>query len=194
MTEKLFQRCLIGTAVTLALLLALRLTAAAPSIDVPTEAPSADPSRSPPIAVSTPIGFVDLEARPLFTPDRRPLRSPAPAAPPATVPITAPLVPAAPPLPAPNAVLLLVGIIDAPDGRIALIRVKSSGKVVRVREGAMIDRWRLQRITPVHVMLASGETAQELDFPPMAERRAGSRPLPPRIPGQIPSPIMPTHP
>lgn len=130
--------------------------------------------------------LTELRARPPFWPDRRP---PAPVVVAAAV---APPIPAPPPPPAPGAELTLVGIANGPDARIAIVRVKSTGKVERHSEGEAIDQWTVKRILVDRIVLVRGGSENELAFPPPGERKAGSPPL--GSPQRMPLPPVPPPP
>ncbi|MEI9984487.1 MAG: hypothetical protein WDN69_15545 [Aliidongia sp.] len=86
----------------------------------------------------------------------------------------------------------MLGIVNGPGGRIAIIRVKAAGDVTRVAEGATVDRWELRQISTDHVVLAIDGTTQELGFPSPTEGRskagAPAHPAnqPPRPPARHP--------
>ena len=152
----------------------------------PPEAPTVGPS---PAAAMPPLSVAALEERPLFTADRRPPKPASIAAPVAVSPPPAP--PPPPPLPEASTGLTLLGIVNAPQGRVAIIRMKARGEVVRAAEGATVDRWELKQILTDHVILAVDGTTQELGFPPPAERRAGpgaGRPTPQPVRPPAPRP------
>jgi hypothetical protein len=139
---------------------------------------------SPPIIAPAPksLAVTALENRPLFVPNRKF----AEAAPPVPVPVPVPPAPkpAPPPPPPPDvrSLLTLLGIIDGPDGRIAMVKLKSGGEVRRLVEGDAIERWQLQRIGPDRVTLVMEGVSQELLFPSPTDGRArsgGSRPANP---------------
>jgi hypothetical protein len=183
---------LLSAAIVLALVVIQRFAASPAPVEKTTEFAPATLPTPPAVPSSPPLSLTELAARPLFTPDRRPL----PLAPPTPAPMAAPPpalppTPVASPAPAPGTLLVLLGIIDVPEGRIAVIRIKSSGEVVRLSEGAAIDRWHLQRIASSRVTLVSGDIAQELDFPSGSERRTGPRPQNSRIPAL--TPLQPPH-
>ena len=125
--------------------------------------------------------LVDLRERPPFWPDRQvpvPIVAPAPAAPP---------VPPPPPLPLPSAELTLIGIVNGPEGRIAVLRVKASGKLERHVEGETVEQWILARILIDRLVLVRGGSEDELTFPPPRERKSAQSapPGPPRSPLQF---------
>jgi|GEM_PF-2676347 hypothetical protein len=122
-----------------------------------------------PVSTLMPLSVSALEARPLFTPDRRPPKPVPVAAPVAAAP---PPSPPAPPPPEPGLSLTLLGIVDGPEGRIAIIREKAGGEVARATEGSKIDRWELHQITSDHVVLVIDGTTQRLGFPPPNEGRS----------------------
>lgn len=139
------------------------------------------------------IPLTELRSRPPFWPERHP---PAPVvvaaavAPPPTPP------PPPPPPPAPGTELTLVGIANGPDARIAIVRVKSTGKVERHIEGEAIDQWTVKRILVDRIVLVRGGSEDELAFPPPGERKAGSPSStgPQRMPlSPVPLPPAPAH-
>jgi len=93
--------------------------------------------------------YAEVEARPLFRPDRRP---------PATQE-------ADPPAAQTQALerYAVLGIIAAPARATALIR-EPSGKVVHLRAGQALDGWTLVTITPKGLVFTSGGRTQELAF------------------------------
>jgi len=138
--------------------------------------PNLDASPTPPAAVGGTAGttdaaalsLTDIRARPPFWPDRRIptlVAVPVPPAPPAPPP--------PPPPPAPSSELALVGIVNGPAARIAVFRVKSSGKLERHAEGDVVGQWSLERILIDRVVLLRGGAEDELAFPPPGERKSG---------------------
>lgn len=115
----------------------------------------------------TASSLTEIKTRPPFWPDRQ---VPTPVVPP--VPI-APPAPPPPPPPSPGSDLALVGIVNGPAARIAVFRVKSSGKLERHVEGEAIGQWSLKRILIDRVVLLRGEAEDELAFPPPGERKSG---------------------
>jgi hypothetical protein len=115
-----------------------------------------------------PLIIAELDARPLFTADRRP---PKPAPPPAIVAPPPPPPPPPPPVPEADTALTLLGILNGPEGRIAIIRPKTGGQIARLTEGDTVDRWQLRQISPDHVTLVIEGAVQELGFPSPTEGR-----------------------
>lgn len=152
------------------------------------ESPKGTPAGSESASAGATTGFIepdrtltDLRARPPFWPDRQ---VPVPAAVPAPV---APAGPSPPPPAVPSADLTLVGIVNGPDGRIAVLRVKASSKLERHVEGEAIEQWTLARILIDRVVLVRGGSEDELTFPPQRERKStqSAPPAPPRSPSQF---------
>jgi hypothetical protein len=178
---------LASVAVVAAGALIIELRQAPPAFPAP-DAPAIAADALPPAIAAAPPVVSALETRPLFAASRRP---PPIAAAPAPLPVAPPPPPPSPPpLPEASTGLTLVGIIDGPNGRIAMIRIKGSGEVARAVEGDAVDRWQLQQISPDRVTLAIAGVSQELDFPAptgshakaAAGRPAGLAPFPPRPP------------
>jgi hypothetical protein len=115
-----------------------------------------------------PAAMQSLTERPLFAAARRP-QSAEPAAQPATT-----VAPAPPPEPATQ--LTLLGIVDSPTAKVALIRIGSAKAPIRAVEGAKVDRWEVRRIAADHVTLAAAGTEQELGFPKGANHGAAGAP------------------
>lgn len=90
-----------------------------------------------------PDSFEAIVNRPLFNPSRQP-RPPEPvvAAPPPVVEQPPPEPPPPPPPQGPGPEdYKLLGVASGPDGRVAALRVASSGDVVYLRKGETIDSW-----------------------------------------------------
>jgi hypothetical protein len=90
--------------------------------------------------------FAETDARPLFSPLRRPPRAEA-----------GNMAAAPPPM---N--VALIGIIMGPEERIAIVRTPSSPTTVNARIGKTLDGWELVEIEADHVVLKSGSTEQEV--------------------------------
>ena len=168
-----------GAAIASAIVLLIELRSPDPVFPSPSAevlpTPRSLQAERPPTLVTTELG-----SRPLFTPGRRPVMV-EPPAPPSPTPVLSSPPPPPPPPPPPEAGtgLTLLGILNGPEGRIAIIRIKSSGDVERLMEGATVDRWLLQQILSDHVLLSIGSATQQLDFPPPTEGRSkagGMRP------------------
>lgn len=133
--------------------------------DAPGEAPVA-------VAASTQT-LADLRSRPPFWSDRH---VPAPPViPVAVAPPPPPPPPPASPPPPPSSELTLVGIVNGPEGRIAILRQKSTGKLERHVEGDAVNQWALRRILVDRVVFVGGGSETELLFPPPGER--GGQPV-----------------
>lgn len=117
------------------------------------------------------LALTELGAHPLFTPGRRPVAVETPAPPVPPTPSPSPPPPPPPP-PEAGAGLTLLGILNGPDGRIAVIGIKSSGDIQRLEEGKAADRWQVRQILRDHVMLSIEGATQRLDFPPPTEGRS----------------------
>lgn len=111
-----------------------------------------------------------LRTRPPFWPDRR---APIPVVVPAAV--VPPPAPPPPPSP-PDSALTLIGIVNGPEGRIAILRLKSSGKLERHIEGDAVDQWAIKRILVDRVVFLGGGSESDLLFPPPGERKSGQSP------------------
>jgi general secretion pathway protein N len=93
----------------------------------------------PPVAVVNPdVEYPETAARPLFTPTRRP-------APPATQAAAAPAMN--------KGQFTLTGVTIVGDTKIALLREKSSGRVVRVEQGKDVNGITVAKIEPDKVTL-----------------------------------------
>jgi len=128
-----------------------------------------DPARKPIANIPPEPLLSELKSRPPFWQDRR---VPAPLIVPAALPPPAPLPPPPPP-PPPSSELTLVGIVNGPEGRIAVLRLRSNGKLERHIEGDAIDQWALKRILVDRVIFVGGGSETELSFPPPGERKTG---------------------
>lgn len=100
--------------------------------------------------------FAALTQRPLFTPGRRP---PAQA------------VDEAADETAPPPALTLVGVMAAGDARLALART-ADGEVLRLREDAEVQGWRVRRITARGMALGRGARTQAY---PLGQARGDAR-------------------
>ncbi len=81
--------------------------------------------------------------RPLFHPSRKPAPKLAAASPEAPA--------------AESPVLRLIGVVIAPEGRSALIRMPNLADLVEVSVGERINGWRLERIETDRIVLKSGK-------------------------------------
>jgi len=112
---------------------------------VPLERQRAALRQTMPIATPPPEAFADINARPMFSPDRKAIAEPGTSA-----------VSGSPPN------IALVGVIMDPKDRMALIRTGASPLAGAFRLGADISGWRLTEITADHVVLAQGGLRDEL--------------------------------
>jgi len=143
----------------------------------------------PPLAPATaftPPSTTELNARPLFVASRRPV--PVEAA-----PGTDAVQGHEPPPPDPSTLLTLLGIVEGPGAKIAVIRLQGAAAPIRVGEGAKVDRWEVRHIYPDHVTLGAAGSAtspeQSLGFPKPSPHAPGPGPARP-IPG---NPLMNKH-
>jgi len=107
-----------------------------------------------------PAAYADIVDKPLFNPSRQP-RPAEPAAPPP--PPEQPVVePPPPPPPAPAGPgpddYKLLGVSAGPDGRIAALRIASSGVVVYLRQGESVDSWSVVEIGDRTVTIGTPES------------------------------------
>ena len=147
-----------------------------------------------------PEAFAAIVDRPLFNPTRLP-RPPAPVEPPP--PPEQPVVqqpPPPPPVPqgpGPEDYKLL-GVSAGPDGRIAALRVASSGEVVYLRKGESVDNWSVVDVgdrsvaigdpqSPVtYAMFDSGADSSAGDGLPAPPPPSPAQPLPLPLPLPMP--------
>lgn len=108
-----------------------------------------------------PAAYADIVDKPLFNPSRRPRPAEPPAPPPPPEqPVVEPPPPPPPPAPAgpgPDDYKLL-GVSAGPDGRIAALRIASSGAVVYLRQGESIDSWSVVEIGDRTVAIGTPES------------------------------------
>lgn len=98
-----------------------------------------------PIATPPPEAFADINARPMFSPDRKAIVEPGTTAASGSPPNIA-----------------LVGVIMDPKDRMALIRTGASPLAGAFRLGADISGWRLTEIAVDHIVLVQGGLRDEL--------------------------------
>jgi hypothetical protein len=96
-----------------------------------------------PIATVSPEAFADINARPMFSPDRKATAEPNAAA--ATPPNVA-----------------LVGVIMDARDRMALIRTPASPLALAFRLDADISGWRVTEIAADHIVLSLGASRDEI--------------------------------
>ncbi len=138
----------------------LTVTKVAPE---PAAVPPAEPAFTLP-----PLGdFSETVARPLFLPSRRPL-APAEDAPAEAVT---------------RDLFTLMGVIISADERMALVKRRKTGEVLRLIEGQRVDGWLVEAIMPDRLALSHGEEAEEVVLKDAA-RRKGRTAKPPPSPTQ----------
>jgi hypothetical protein len=124
---------------------------------VPRRAAPAEAKLLPPLAANPPEqAYPETTARPLFTPTRR--LAPEPA--------TAQQQPAFV-----RGQFVLLGVTIARDTRIALLREKSTGRIVRVSRGGQVNGITLATVEPESVTLSMGGEQEQL---PLTVQRAGA--------------------
>ena len=136
----------------------------------PRRAAPAEAKLLPPLAANPPEqAFPETTARPLFTPTRRLAPEPAAAQQqPAFV----------------RGQYVLLGVTIARDTRIAMLREKATGKIVRVARGAQVNGITLSSVDPETVTLSMNGEQEQL---PLAVQKAGT-------PGQPVTPGGPATP
>jgi len=112
---------------------------------VPLEQQRAATRQAASIATPPPEAFADINARPMFSPDRKAIVEPGTST-----------VSGSPPN------IALVGVIMDPKDRMALIRTGASPLAGAFRLGADISGWRLTEIAADHIVLSKGGTRDEL--------------------------------
>ena len=112
---------------------------------VPLEQQRATARQTMPIATPPPDAFADINARPMFRPDRKAIAEPGTSA-----------TSSGPPN------IVLVGVIMDPKERMALIRTGASPLAGAFRLGADISGWRLTEIAGDHIVLSQGGSRDEL--------------------------------
>jgi len=112
---------------------------------VPLEQQRAAARQTASIATPPPEAFADINARPMFSPDRKAIAEPG-----------ASMTSGSPPN------IALVGVIMDPKDRMALIRTGASPLAGAFRLGADISGWRLTEIAADHIVLSKGGTRDEL--------------------------------
>jgi hypothetical protein len=154
--DRILPASLGGLCAVLAAAVALELL-----LPVGTSLPGVEPVSLPPLpitATAAPVPDVtELGTRPLFLAARRPIPPEAPA------PAKA-AAPPPPPPPAPTTTMTLLGIVDGPAGRVALVKPQD-GAAIRVEEGEKLGSWQVMRIEPDHLTLRAGDVDQDLGFP-----------------------------
>ncbi len=129
--------------------------------------------------------FAQLAERPLFMETRRP----SPPLPPG------PALQSAPP---PPVTFKLMGVLETPEGRMALI-ADAKGKYKRIKSKDMVEGWEISAIEPNHLVLGSSGASEDLNLlkkkPKGAHRGAPtSEPAPTGEAPPPPSPQPGPHP
>ena len=109
--------------------------------------------------------FSETVARPLFLPSRRPLAPAEDAPKPAAVT---------------RNLFTLMGVIISADERMALVKRRKTGEVLRLVEGQRVDGWLVEAIMPDRVTLRQGEATEDVVLkdavrPPREKRRGADR-------------------
>jgi hypothetical protein len=143
----------------------------------PRRASAAEAKLLPPIvAVAPEQAYPETSARPLFTPTRRLAPEAAVAQQPAFTP----------------GQYALLGVTIAGDTRIAMLREKSSGRVVRIARGSEVNGIKVAAIEPESVTLAMGGQQEQV---PLLVQRPGAggpgQPAPPAAPSALQGPFAP---
>jgi hypothetical protein len=130
---------------------------------VPAERPEPAPAPSPEPAFTLPplADFAETLERPLFLPSRRPL------APDEEAPNQTATVPG-------RNLFTLMGVIISPDERMAIMKRRKGGEILRVVEGQWTDGWLVEAILPDRIALRHGEETEEVeikDISPPERRR-----------------------
>ena len=136
-------------------------------------------------AVNPDQEYAEMGSRPLFTPTRRP-------APPATAPAAQSAMA--------KGQFTLTGVTIVGPLKIALLREKSSGRVIRVEEGKDVNGITVAQVDPEHVKLTQGGDSEVVQMlvtkgvvqaaPPQAAAAAAAGPFAP-APGVTPPPAPP---
>lgn len=126
----------------------------APSVSAPT------PSRPPQMAPLS--GYSEITKRPLFSETRRP---PQPEPPPK--PVAKPRSPAN---------FTLVGIIQTPEKKSALMKSPTRPMARLISEGQKIEHWKVEKIGDGGVLLQAGEHRTEIKIKPITETGQRHRP------------------
>ncbi|WP_374332075.1 hypothetical protein [Aestuariivirga sp.] len=151
-----------------------------------------------------PSAFTAIVEHPLFNPSRQPRPQEPVAAPqPPQVEQPPPVLPPPEPAgPGPDDYKLL-GVSSGPDGRIAALRVASSGDVVYVRKGESVDNWSIVDVgdrsvaigtadNPVtYELFASVDQGEGVSPAPQPGRQTQPLPLPLPMPQPAKPPGMP---
>lgn len=153
-----------------------------------------------------PESFTAIVDKPLFNPSREP-RPPEPVAPPAPE-VEQPVVEQPPPPPPPPQGpgpedYKLLGVSGGPDGRIAALRITTSGEVVYVRKGESVDSWSVVDVGDRSVAIGTAENPVTFsmfeasgsgtpdDAQMVGDQPAQGQPLPLPLPLPMPQPAQP---
>lgn len=146
---------------------------------------AADAKLLPPIiAIAPEVAYPETTARPIFTPTRRP----------------APEAPAAAQSTFQKGQFVLQGVIVVGDNRVAMLREKSSGRVIRIERGREVNGLKVVEIQPETVTLSLGSEEEKLSLSvlkpapgsPAAAPQGG--PFAPAAPAGAPAAATPTTP
>lgn len=178
----------------------------APATDAATQATTA--AKLNPLDGLDPETFTAIVERPLFNPSRAP-RPEEPVAPPP--PPEQPVVQQPPPPPptpqgpGPEDYKLL-GVSAGPDGRIAALRIASSGEVVYLRKGESVENWSVMDVGDRSVAIGTPQSAVTFSLfdnatgdgaapenapPPPVPAQAQPLPLPLPLPLPMPKQAQP---
>jgi general secretion pathway protein N len=102
----------------------------------------------PLIAIAPEVAYPETVARPLFTPTRRP----APEAPPVAQSTFQ------------KGQFVLQGVIVVGDNRVAMLREKSSGRIIRIERGREVNGIKVVEIQPETVTLSLGSEEEKLSL------------------------------
>jgi hypothetical protein len=135
------------------------LVASAP-VPPETQAPAPSP---PPFALAPLEDFSETMERPLFLPSRRPL--------------VAEDAPQQIGQGVERNLFTLMGVIIAPDERMAIVERRRTGDVLRLVEGQQVDGWLVDAILPDRMRLTYGEVTDEvvLEDKPRPQRKKEQR-------------------
>jgi hypothetical protein len=118
----------------------------APLIPPPQPATITLQDSAPKIASPDPQNYLIIDARPVFASSRRP---PPPGA-------------AAPAAGPPPVTFSLVGVIDAPDEKFALVVDSGNQTAIKLSQGGSIDGWTVARIDHSSILVQSGGTFETI--------------------------------
>jgi hypothetical protein len=138
-----------GSLAILALLVLLHdilLPPAAPVFPPPAPAAISARQSTPPVPSLDPQNYLTIDARPVFASSRRP---PPPGA-------------AAPAAGPPPVTFSLVGVIDAPDEKFALVVDSGNQTAIKLSQGGSIDGWTVARIDHSSILVQSGSTFETI--------------------------------